>query len=164
MGWRLFYNLFYWNLVRTFRAHIYSLLYNAPSGFSERVWHVGHGRKNTTIKNMNGPKVAVSFWSHKPGMPVYIKALARTPNFTEYRYINKEAFVKHKKAPTAPDLKGYWLSRICWIGPKLSKASFIHKDLSFEPKTKSLWKVQKFWPVLESDYRQTDGQTDTPTL
>ena len=59
---------------------------------------------------------------------------------------HKEVFVKHEKAPTAPDSKGYWLCRICpcfgkskllgflanirW--PKLSKGTSTRQDISYD--------------------------------
>ena len=89
---------------------------------------------------------------------------------------NKEVFVKHEQAPTAPKLEGVWVfvdlnifsmktdifgrfdhfrSGVFW--PKWSKGTSTEQDLSFEPITKSLCpSVQKFYPVqaqiLENRY------------
>ena len=76
-------------------------------------------------------------------------------------YYNKEVFVKHEQAPTAPKLEGVWVlkyifyeNRYFWpiwqllVGcflPKWSKGTSTDQDLSLEPITKSLWpSVQMF--------------------
>ena len=115
-----------------------------------------------TVKTRCMCSIPINFTWYAIILYLYGECIPHTRSI--FALVNKEVFVKHEQAPTAPKLEGVWVfvdlkyifyeNRYFWpiwqlpVGcfwPEWSKHTSTDQDLSFEPITKSLLpSVQKF--------------------